>query len=61
MTLGVLQDIQEKIIILQELSPVSSVNLFFSRSREVKDDEKEELIMFKPDEIVLVDGIGCLS
>jgi len=41
-------------IVLQELSPVASVDLFFSRAREVKEEEKIELIQFKPENMMLV-------
>jgi len=45
-TVGVLQDIQEKVVIVQELSLVASVNLFFSRARAVSNEEKLELVAF---------------
>lgn len=47
--LGVLQDIQEKIIELKELSSNNAVDLFLSRARPINDNEKWDLIKFKPE------------
>lgn len=52
-TVGVLQDITEKIVVLQELTPTQSVDLFFSRARHVDEEEKRELLNFKPDSFLL--------
>jgi predicted phosphoribosyltransferase len=43
-TLGALQDISEKILVLHELSPFFTVELFISRSRELEDEEIKELL-----------------
>ena len=43
-TLGALQDISEKILVLHELSPFFTVELFMSRARDIEDDEKRELL-----------------
>lgn len=51
---GVLQDIEEKIIELKELAPHYAVDLFLSRARPIKDDEKRELIKYTPDDMLLI-------
>ncbi|CDW71451.1 UNKNOWN [Stylonychia lemnae] len=53
-TLGTLQDVSEKILVLQELSPVYTVDLFVSRSRELKDSEIKELLEYEPETYLLV-------
>jgi hypothetical protein len=48
----VLQDIQEKIIELKELSPTHSVDLLMSRVPEpISEEQKWELIRFKSESL----------
>jgi hypothetical protein len=50
--LGVLQDIQEKIIELKELTPNDSVDLLMSRVTEpISEEQKWELIRFKSESL----------
>jgi hypothetical protein len=43
-TLGALQDISEKILVLQEMNPFFTVDLFISRAREIAQEEIKELL-----------------
>ena len=52
--MGVLQDIEEKIIELKELSPNFAVDLFLSRARDIRDQEKWELMNYKTEDMVFV-------
>ena len=53
-TLGALQDAAEKILVLQELSPFYTVELFVSRSRELTETEINELLNCQQENFILV-------
>lgn len=48
-------------MILGELSAGAAVDLFFTRAREVKDEEKLELLRFKPDDLLLTSDLNSLT
>ena len=52
--MGALQDISEKIIVLKELSPLCTVDLFMSRAREIPSEEIKELLNFEMESKILV-------
>ena len=43
-TLGALQDVQEKVVVIPELNVNYSIKLFTSRSRELTEQEIQELL-----------------
>jgi hypothetical protein len=53
--LGSLQDIHEKTVLIEELETEYAIKLFNSRAREIKQKEKEELMNYKPENMVPIE------